>query len=188
MTNNPVTVEAALTALAAKTEAPTNELQKAHDGWQNEVSIIRDIAAENLERAEKAEAEIARLTAERDQALARAAAAAMEMRDRAAKVCDDDGVSTTSDAEGRMIAVWLSDAASEIRALPIDTDAHKALDKMLAQAREDAIREAASACDWGDIHGDNAVTVILSLLNDGGQDDDSTSLAGALPEPPEAPQ
>lgn len=103
-----------------------------------------------------AQAEIARLTAERDQALARAAAAAMEMRDRAAKRIESLGFS-----------------AGFIHSLTIDPDAQKALDKMLAKVRKDAIREAADLCKspfvgrcWEDCH-----DAILALLTDGGRDE-----------------
>ena len=117
-------------------------------------------------------AEIARLTAERDQereehtdtlklldhALAQAAAAAMEMRDRAAQAAyhwwDDD------------------DVRQHIRALPTDPDAQKALDEMLEKAREDAIREAADIVNKNrDISGWVSHDAILALINDGCRDE-----------------
>ena len=33
--------------------------------------------------------------------------------------------------------------------------------------RNKALREAAGACDWGDIYGDNAVRTILALITEG---------------------
>lgn len=63
--------------------------------------------------------------------LAQAAAAALEMRKRA----------TVTYAMYSGV-----DLTKRLRTLPIPTDAQKALDQMLAQAREDAIREAAALC------------------------------------------
>ena len=116
---------------------------------------------------------------ERDAALARANAAT-EMRERAAEAYEDG------------FPEWdtFSAAATAIRALPIDPDAQKALDKMLVKARGDAIREAASVCskislrywsEWKDganmlsqgasDGADECDAAILALLNDGGRDD-----------------
>lgn len=50
-------------ALRAEIERLKADLQKAHEGWQAEVAVIRSIADDNLARAEKVEAE-------RDEALA----------------------------------------------------------------------------------------------------------------------
>lgn len=125
------------------------------------------------------------LNAERDNALARAAAAAMEMRERAAEhawnkrdlLADaekkqiDAGL-TGRDYYGRRLEAEL--LSRSIRALPIDPDAQKALDRMLAKAREDAIREAAHLieCDGDALGGKSgAAKAILALLNDGGRDE-----------------
>lgn len=102
-----------------------------------------------------AQAEIARLTAERDQALARAADAAMEMRDRAAQE-----MPTTFS---------YNHLSGRIRTLPIDPDAQKALDRLLAKAREDAIREAAEL--FTHIEAYPVKSRILALLNEGGRDE-----------------
>lgn len=48
-------------------------------------------------------------------------------------------------------------AADEIRNQPHDRTA-------LDRYREKVLREAAQACDWGDIYGDNAVRTILALI------------------------
>lgn len=134
-------------------------------------------------RYNDAQAAIARLTAERDQALARAAAAAMEMRERAAEhawnkrdlLADaekkqiDAGL-TGRDYYGRRLEAEL--LSRSIRALPIDPDAQKALDKLLAKSREDAIRLSASIAEsWKAFDGEDyrpVESVILALLNDGG--------------------
>ena len=107
---------------------------------------------------------IAGLVEERDQALARAAAAAGEMRERAAEAYEDG------------FPEWdtFSAAASAIRALPIPTDAKEALDKLLAKAREDAIREASQAMKpmlRSMISRGQASETILALLNEGEQNE-----------------
>lgn len=51
--------------------------------------------------------------------------------------------------------------AAAIRAQPHD---RTALDRMLAEAREKALQEAAQACEWGDIYGGNAIRTILALI------------------------
>lgn len=53
------------------------------------------------------------------------------------------------------------DIAATIRNQPRD---RTALDRHDAKTREKALREAAQACDWGDIYGDNAVRTILALI------------------------
>lgn len=112
--------------------------------------------------------EVERLTAERDHALAQAAAAAMEMRDRAANSVEGWSLYTV---EGDPFEAL---AAEEIRNLPIDPDAQQALNQLLAKAREDAIREAAHLieCDGDALGGKSgAAKAILALLNDGGRDE-----------------
>lgn len=129
-----------------------------------------------------------KLTAERDQALAQAATAAMEMRERAAEhawnkrdlLADaekkqiDAGL-TGRDYYGRRLEAEL--LSRSIRALPIVPDAQKALDKMLARVREDAIREAAAVSGhYMSDEGDELLLSmwredILALLNDGGSHD-----------------
>ena len=75
------------------------------------------------------------MTTERNQALAQAAAAAaMDMRERAA-------THTQWTAWGER-HVLTEAARKAIRALPIDSDAQEALDKLLAETRENAIKEA----------------------------------------------
>lgn len=128
---------------------------------------------------------ILELEAERDQALARAAAAAMEMRERAAEhawnkrdlLADaekkqiDAGL-TGRDYYGRRLEAEL--LSRTIRDLPIDPDAQKALDRLLAQAREDAIREAAGAMKpmlRSMLSRGQAAQTILALLNEGEQNE-----------------
>lgn len=125
------------------------------------------LAAKVPECAKAMAARITDLETERDEALARAAAAAMEMRERAAAV---SGHYMSDEVDELLLDIWRED----IRALPIDTDAQKALDKMLAKAREDAIREAAHLieCDGDALGGKpGAAKAILALLNDGGRDE-----------------
>ncbi|SEN50188.1 hypothetical protein SAMN04489859_100877 [Paracoccus alcaliphilus] len=106
---------------------------------------------------------------------ARAAAAAMEMRERAVSLAtyepeECDRLGSTSQMEVCDFGEWIN--IDDVRALPIDPDAQKALDKMLARAREDAIREAAHLieCDGDALGGKSgAANAILALLNDGGQ-------------------
>lgn len=87
---------------------------------------------------ENKDAEIARLTAERDQALARAASAAMEMREQAAAHAWNKR-ELLADAEKRQVESGLSSRhyygrrleaemlSRSIRALPLDPDAEAAL-------------------------------------------------------------
>ena len=116
-----------------------------------------DCTIEGLPKAVK------HVVAERDQALAQAAAAAMEMRERCVRVLDN--------------YTGTGFLADQILALPIDPDAQKALDKMLAQARDVAIREAASvsghymSTDEDELLLDMWREDILDLLNDGGRDE-----------------
>lgn len=49
--------QTAAAAARAEIEWLRADLQKAHEGWQAEVAVIRSIADDNLARAEKAEAE-----------------------------------------------------------------------------------------------------------------------------------
>ena len=56
--------ETALDAANAEIERLKANLQKAHEGWQAEVKIIRDIADDNLTCAETAEAKITQLHVE----------------------------------------------------------------------------------------------------------------------------
>ena len=112
---------------------------------------------------------------ELNQALARAAAAAMEMREHIIKWLQNAGIAGGG----------VGDPLTELLlALPIDPDAQKALDKLLAKAREDSIREAAEVCDnqinpsvemsdpkdWA-IGIDQCRDAILALINDGGRDE-----------------
>ena len=155
-------------------------------------------------RYDDAQAEIARLTAERDQALARAAeitssatalaaAAAMEMRERAAS--SDLWLPLIQEqSEGEWTQKQIEQDADNfgaaVRALPIDPDAQKALDKLLAKAREDAIREMVmpvsfigswhKVTEWCEAEGEavSAQTAwgevkqaILTLLNEGDSHD-----------------
>lgn len=130
--------------------------------WYEALSLVEAVT----ERADSAEKSL-------HEALARAAAAAMEMREQAAVRCYED--------QGRF------DTPDRIRALTIDPDAKKALDQMLAKAREDGIREAADVlareyniCDIpinGVVINGSELTspascrdAILALLNDGGRD------------------
>lgn len=114
---------------------------------------------------------ILELEAERDQALARAAAAAMEMRERAVSVTVDLGPRY----DGRPVHYHIPEnVKSAIRTLPIDPDAQKALDQMLAKAREDAIREAAGAMKpmlRSMLSRGQAAQTILALLNEGEQNE-----------------
>lgn len=57
MQNRLVQCESDLTAARAEIERLKADLQKAHEGWQAEVAVIRSIADDNLARADKAEAE-----------------------------------------------------------------------------------------------------------------------------------
>lgn len=64
-----------------------------------------------------------------------------------------------------------ADRAEAALAAQIEVDAgvdpEKFLDLVIyaaKEAREKALREAAQACDWGDIYGDNAVRTILALI------------------------
>lgn len=137
--------------------------------------------AKPLQSLSEAQAEIARLTAERDQALARAAAAAMDMREMAEQWAQRH-------YNSKMHQTYIK---GTIRALPIDPDAQKALDKLLSQVRADAIREAAGvltrefnisdiSIDGVTLHGCNMAPpyacryAILALLNDG-EDDGKTT-------------
>lgn len=130
---------------------------------------------------------IEKMATKRDQAQARAAAATMEMRERAASVTVDLGPRY----DGRPVHYHIPEnVKSVIRALPIDPDAQKALDQMLAKAREDAIREALETFraqiesmrqnvgDWSISEVPEAVNDtlddILALLNDG-EDDGKTT-------------
>lgn len=132
--------EAAKAKGQAEGKLAASEMAGVVEGWKT--------------RAEKAEAE-------RDQALARAAAAAMEMREQAASATREmQDINPVGKDYGRENAIY--QAETMIRALPIDPDAQKALDAMLAQAQEDAIREAADAYK-------NGIGAILALLNDGGR-------------------
>lgn len=177
-----------------------NALTKERDEAEAELLHYRTKWLAQLKRANQAEAEIARLTAERDilknwqdhnanevprlkmqieamqkgrdQALACAAAAAMEMREAAAGV------------------TMLVGDHQRIRALPIDPDAQKALDRLLAKAREDALREALETFraqiesmrqnvgDWSISEVPEAVNDtlddILALLNEGEDDGKAT--------------
>lgn len=115
-------------------------------------------------------------------ALAQAAAAAMEMRERAERDCRgwDD---LECDPSINLIS-------NSIRALPIDPDAQKALDRLLAKAREDAIREMDmpgsfidswhKVTEWCEAEGETVSAqtawgevkqAILALLTDGGRDE-----------------
>lgn len=139
---------------------------------------------------------IARLTAELDQALARAAAAATDMLERAAEIMDSPAQYWDAIWTGRD-SVLIKKYAKSIRALDIDPDAQKALDRLLTEAeqrgyakameaerkdsdqriskaREDAIREAAHLieCDGDALGGKSgAAKAILALLTDGGRDE-----------------
>lgn len=115
---------------------------------------------------------IARKTqTERDQALARAAAAAMEMRERSADAAEDY-CSDMPDLAGHGHSVGIKDRIRTLPIGPIDPDSQKALDKMLVQAREDAIREAADIVNKNrDISGWVSHDAILALINDGGRDE-----------------
>lgn len=162
-----------------------------------------------------AQAEIARLTAERDQALAKcdslneklgawmrragkaearyaeakdqAAAAAMEMREAASKICDGTAKYHISDPDGIEVVRMTS---AEIRALPINPDAQKALNRLLAKAREDAIRDVEmpgsfictwhKVTEWCEKEGETVSAqtawgevkqALAVLLNDGGRDE-----------------
>ena len=110
---------------------------------------------------------IDKMATERDHALARAAAAAMEVRERAANVTVDMG----TQYDGRSVHYHIPERVKgAIRALPIDPDAQEALDNLLSKAREDAIREAADIVNKNrDISGWVSHDAILALLNDGGQ-------------------
>lgn len=144
--------------------ATANARRKYHHVHHGGKLTERDIAG-MVRGMENKDAEIARLTTERDTALARASAAALEMRERAAD-CADIKCSKHGQYS---LAQSCRDA---IRALPIDPDAQQALDKMLAKAREDAIREAAAIVNKNrDISGWVSHDAILALLNDGVRDE-----------------
>lgn len=122
--------------LGGDPEAHTHVVKRALEG-----SKLHQDALDFLRTYEPREYEIVLRHAtatERDQSHAQAAAAAMDMRERAA-------THTQWTAWGER-HVLTEAARKAIRALPIDPDAQKALDKLLAQAREDAIREAAALC------------------------------------------
>lgn len=78
-------------------------------------------------RYDDAQAEITRLTAERDAALARAGAAAMDMREQAA-TCTE----WTAWGERRIP----DPISTRIRVLPIASDAQAALDKLIREAEQ----------------------------------------------------
>lgn len=78
------------------------------------------------------------------------------------RAVDDDGNETTPEAD---VYVTL------INSLPKRTpaDAQAALTAIERAAYERGVRDAAKACDWGDIYGDNAVRCILDLLTQEGR-------------------
>lgn len=120
--------------------------------------------------------DLAEVTAERDQALAQAAAAAVEMRERAAGVLDEIRTIISNGDLTQGVRLDMIDKLA-LRDLPIDPDALKALDKMLAKSREDAIREAAAvsghymSTEADELLLDMWREDILDLLTDGGQDE-----------------
>lgn len=139
---------------------------------------------------EAAQAEIERLTVERDEA--RAERSKMKTAwSKAVDQCDaefdraEKAESERDEAKAQLGAVieqaaqaayqwWDDDDAQELRQhiRDIDPDAQKALDKMLAKAREDAIREAADIVNKNrDISGWVSHDEILTLINEGGRDE-----------------
>lgn len=112
----------------------------------------------DTEELERLRDEITRLTAERDTALAQVAAAYEAAEDAVNILAGDD-----------CTIRW---AMYEIRDLT-PTDAQEALDKMLAKAREYAIREAALELEISCGHKATPEIRdgILALLNDGGRDE-----------------
>lgn len=104
-----------------------------------------------------------------EEALARAATAALEMRERAVSVTVDLGPGY----DGRPVHYHIPEnVKSAIRALPIDPDTQKVLGRMLVKAREDAIGEAAKVAIKQAYYGDHSTAkAILALLNDGGRDE-----------------
>lgn len=128
-------------------------------------------------------AEIARLTAERDAALIRAERS--ERAERSAHDAANTAIRHRDEARAQVAMAYaqaanrlettdaflftLGDCATFIRALT-PTDASTALARRDAAMRNEGRRQAAAACDWGDIYGDNAVSVILATLEpEGGE-------------------
>lgn len=135
----------------------------------------RFIAARDLVPA--LAAEIARLTAERDAALIRAE------RSERCEVAAHDAANTAikqRDEARAQVAMAYEAAAHWIEAVPqslpnrqeyawhiralTPADATAALAARDAAMRNEGRRQAAAACDWGDIYGDNAVSAILAAL------------------------
>lgn len=134
---------------------------------------------------EDAQAEIARLTAERDAALIRA-----ERSERAERAAHDAANTAIRqrDVARAQVAMVIEKAAKvvhphdqsgvncnwrgmadTVRALTPAGPA-AALAARDAAMRNEGRRQAAAACDWGDIYGDNAVRAILAALEpEGGE-------------------
>lgn len=72
------------------------------------------------------------------------------------------------DAADKARSVGAMLCAADIRE-KTPADAQAALTAIERAAYERGVREAAQACDWGDIYGDNAVRAILALLTQEGR-------------------
>ena len=107
-------------------------------------------------RAERAEAALA-AQIEVDAGIANAAAKHAAEKATEAKALGTSDLARSWYAVQSHMMLW----ADAIRSQPHD---RTALERHDAKTREKALREAARACDWGDIYGDNAVRVILALI------------------------
>lgn len=158
-------MDEATKALAQIAKRQLDDAQAEIARLTSERDLLKNWQDHNANEVPRLKMQIEAMQEGRDQARARAASAAMDMRERAAGVCAHH---LTDEADMLLADMW----AEHIRALPIDPDAQKALDKMLAKAREDAIREAADIVSKNrDISGWVSHDAILALLNEGGRDE-----------------
>ena len=97
----------------------------------------------------------------------------------AAGVLDDHGDSAVTEALGQQLCcnghhcgcqgADVGEYLQHIIKQQTPADATSALAAIERAAYERGVRDAAKACDWGDIYGDNAVSCILALLTQEGR-------------------
>lgn len=143
------TLRAQLAEARAENEKRGREVNVARYGQPDFAwSIHKEALADEAARADRAEA-----------------ALAAQIEVDAAMFDNDMNLSKQICCNGQMCGCRGATAGEyvthAIRNQPHD---RTALDRHDAKTREKALREAAQACDWGDIYGDNAVRTIIALI------------------------
>lgn len=167
------------TQACAERDAALKEQDRLAKAWEAKHDYQVKQSKNHAEYFDKSQRRMQELVAERDAALARAGAKAADMRERAAHVLDGyDVYDQRLCCNGHMCGCQGSTVHQMlqhfIRALPIDPDGQAVLDKLIADARADGIREALKAVsdlpsgktdDVQEAH-EQAYRAILALINE----------------------